>query len=1196
MKLTGLVSLVEEMPAFSELTEALQMRPSSPIALGLLRAAVPVVLAALQRSLQRPIVVLTTHSAHARQLAEHLKSWVSDPTTVYRYPEPDVLSYERMPWAVETRQQRLTALATLNLKGAPGGNSAPIVIASIRAALRKTLPPREFLLGVRTIKQGQTARLSSLLAHWYAFGYDPVQVVEEPGQYSQRGGIVDVFPPQSDLPARIELFGDVIDSIRTFDPATQRSSGKLEAVTLIPAREALPRFGPIALQKFGALDLSTCHSAAHAEFARDAESLEQSALFHNIEFYIPYLYAQAGTLLDYLPESGILIVDDYVQLRAKAQDLGEQAEKLRRDMVGSGELPAGVRPAHLTWDEFEPELRRSLSVVLGDGGSGEPHALGEAFGVSPRYGGQVKRIVHDWPARTTPAQRGVVISRQVQRLADLFGASGAPAPVQQSIEAPPPPGTLTLVHGAFPEGWTLAGGRDLSEPDVVLLTDTEIFGTSRPEPRRPKARKSITPEAFFADVSPGDYVVHIDHGIGLFQRLVKLAVEPDGPEQEYLQIDYAAGDRLYVPIHQVDRLSRYVGGGVEPPVYRLGTADWDRVKVKAKRAIEDIATELLDLYAARQIVPGRAFTTDDAWQRELEASFPYVETQDQLEAIENVKKDMETARPMDRLVTGDVGYGKTEVALRAAFKAVSDGTQVAILVPTTVLAQQHYQTFQDRLNPFPVTVEMLSRFRSRKNQQEILKHLAEGQVDIVIGTHRLIQKDVNFKNLGLLIIDEEQRFGVAHKERLKQMRTEVDVLTLTATPIPRTLYMSLTGARDMSTIDTPPDERLPIKTRVAEYDDNMVRQAIVRELNRGGQVYFVHNRVHGIEQIAQRVHNLVPEATVAIGHGQMHEAELEKVMLDFAAGHVDVLVCTSIIESGLDIPNANTIIINRADRFGLAQLYQLRGRVGRSAVRAYAYLLYAPNQPLSAIATQRLEAIARASELGAGFQVSMYDLEIRGAGEFLGARQHGHIAAIGFDLYSRMLAQAIERLKRASSRPVHGEAAGHSEQPPEAEPVRDATEPARAMLEPLERLVQVSLPIPAFLPEDYIEDAELRLKLYRRMARLRTEHDIADMRQEMEDRFGPLPPEAEQLMFQLRVKVLALQGGVESIATDSGQFVIRFGQISDADRLHINRVLAGRGRLGRDQIWLARDESGAWRDLLIETLGILIVARSAHVV
>jgi transcription-repair coupling factor (superfamily II helicase) len=492
-------------------------------------------------------------------------------------------------------------------------------------------------------------------------------------------------------------------------------------------------------------------------------------------------------------------------------------------------------------------------------------------------------------------------------------------------------------------------------------------------------------------------VVHIEHGVGVFRGLVKLDFE--GVEREYLQVDYAENDRLYVPIHQADRLSRYVGVDDRPPqINRLGTADWSIVKRRAKRAVEEIAAELLEIYAARELASGHPFGQDTSWQDELEAAFPYVETDDQLRAIEQVKTDMEKPKPMDRLICGDVGYGKTEVALRAAFKATMDGTQVAVLVPTTVLAQQHYQTFIERLKPYPVFVEMLSRFRSKKEQKQIVDGMRQGTVDIVIGTHRLLQRDVVFNNLGLLIIDEEQRFGVSHKERLKKMRTEVDVLTLTATPIPRTLHMSLTGVRDMSTIDTPPAERLAIKTTVAEYDETLIRTAILRELDRGGQVYFVHNRVMGIEQMAQRVAKIVPEANVAVAHGQMPEHQLERVMLDFMSGKSDVLVCTSIIESGLDIPNANTIIINRADRFGLAQLYQLRGRVGRGAVRAYAYLLTPNNYELGEAAHKRLEAIAEASELGAGFRIAMRDLEIRGAGELLGARQHGHIAAVGFAL------------------------------------------------------------------------------------------------------------------------------------------------------------------------------------------------------
>ena len=570
----------------------------------------------------------------------------------------------------------------------------------------------------------------------------------------------------------------------------------------------------------------------------------------------------------------------------------------------------------------------------------------------------------------------------------------------------------------------------VSTSALWFLTDAELFGWGKPKPRRPQRTRAVAPEVFFADVQPGDYVVHLEHGIGQFKGLIKMAV--DGVEREYLQVEYAQSDQLYVPVHQADRLARYVGAGdATPSLHRLGTADWEQVKARARKAVAEIADELLELYAAREVVQGHAFSPDAAWQGELEASFPYVETEDQLIAIESVKHDMEQPRPMDRLICGDVGYGKTEVALRAAFKAVMDGKQVAILVPTTVLAQQHYTNFSRRLAAFPVSVAMLSRFQTPAQQDRTLSGLANGSTDLVIGTHRLLSNDVAFKDLGLLIVDEEQRFGVSHKEKIKQLRTEVDVLTLTATPIPRTLHMSLTGVRDLSTIDTPPEERLPIKTWVGDFDEGLVRQAVLRELDRNGQVYFVHNRVQGIEQIAARVSKIVPEARTAIAHGQMPEKELSAVMLAFAEGDYDILVCTTIIESGLDIPNANTIIINRADTFGLAQLYQLRGRVGRSAVRAYAYLLVDKYKTLTEDSRRRLEAIQEASDLGAGFRIAMRDLEIRGAGELLGARQHGHIAAVGFDLYTRLLAQAVQEAR---------ERAGGASKPP-----RDDDEAERAV-------------------------------------------------------------------------------------------------------------------------------------------------------
>ncbi len=666
--------------------------------------------------------------------------------------------------------------------------------------------------------------------------------------------------------------------------------------------------------------------------------------------------------------------------------------------------------------------------------------LARSFIPGPRYGGKTKQIVADIAKLRSGGNLLVLVTRQAARLQSLLHEADIIAHVQNELGQEPLPHSTTLIQGVIGEGFVVRGltlddsyrqaavaqndedatlqpGAQPTGFNLYVLTDTELFGWSKPQARRRTAsRSTVAPEIFFADVKQGDYVVHLEHGVGVYDGLVRL--ELGGMEREYLQVSYARSDKLYVPVHQAERLSRYVGVGEKTPVVnRLGTADWQTVKDRAKRAVADIAEDLLKLYAERELVAGHAYSPDGPWQEELATSFPYEETDDQLTAIDAVKQDMEAGRPMDRLICGDVGYGKTEVAVRAAFKAVLDGKQVAILVPTTVLAQQHYRTLSQRLSRFPVHVEMLSRFRTPAQQARIVQGVHNGSIDLVVGTHRLLSQDLEFKDLGLLIIDEEQRFGVVQKEKLKELRTQVDVLTLSATPIPRTLHMSLSGVRDMSTINTPPKERLPIHTMLAEYDDVLIRQAIERELSRNGQVYVVHDRVRGIQVLADRIQRLVPEATVAVGHGQMPERHLEDVMFRFAEGEFDVLVATTIIENGLDIPNANTMIINRADHFGLAQLYQLRGRVGRSAQRGHCYLLYDKHVSLSYDARRRLSAIMESSEeLGAGFRIAMRDLEIRGAGDLLGARQHGHMDSIGFDLYTRLLAQAINEAKRKKVR------------------------------------------------------------------------------------------------------------------------------------------------------------------------------------
>jgi len=742
------------------------------------------------------------------------------------------------------------------------------------------------------------------------------------------------------------------------------------------------------------------------------------------------------------------------------------------------------------------------------------------------------------------------VSQQAARLADLFAEQDVSAGPSVAVEEPPPPGGLAVVQGSLPGGWIVSGP---DSEEVLLLTDTEIFGFTKQ--RRAAPRRGIDRGAFLAELKPGDYVVHIEHGIARFAGMARKAIE--GHEREYLELHYAEGDRLFVPIDQLHRVSRYVGPGEHvPTLTRLGSQEWARTKERVRRAVADLAQELLALYAAREVLSGHAFPPDSPWQLELEASFPYVETPDQLLAIRQVKQDMEQPRPMDRLVCGDVGYGKTEVAIRAAFKAVLDGTQVAILVPTTVLAQQHFQTFSERLAAFPLRVEMLSRFRSEGEQRRVLADLEDGSVDVVIGTHRLIQKDVQFKNLGLAIIDEEQRFGVGHKERLKKMRREVDVLTLSATPIPRTLYMSLSGIRDMSTMDTPPEERLPIKTYVAEFDERLVREAILRELDRGGQVYFVHNRVQSIDSVARRLREIVPEAEIGVGHGQMAEHELEQVMLDFVRGKVDVLACTTIIESGLDIPNVNTIIINQADKLGLAQLYQLRGRVGRGAHLAYAYLLYDRKGRLTETAQRRLQTIFEATELGAGFQIALRDLEIRGAGNLLGAEQSGQMAAVGFELYCQMLAEAVDRLR----------AVKEGLPPPTPREGREVT---------------IDLPLSAHLPESYVPDLNLRLALYQRMAQMESVEQVEELARELRDRFQAPPPLARNLLYVVRLRVLAMQAGVESISSEEGQIVLRLkeGRLLPAEALR-GRLPDG-AHVGRTQLRLERRRLGpAWPQAL----------------
>jgi transcription-repair coupling factor (superfamily II helicase) len=1251
MKLNGLLETGATLPAFRELLAGLEAGQAPGAPLAIYHAARPYLAALLARGLNRPLLLLTARSGRARQWVDELRSWLPDEAPVLFLADPDALPYERIAWTSETRQRRLEALGSLAME--PDNNAgsataparpatapyAPVVVASARALMQMTLPVREMRASLRPVRRGQRFDLNKVLASWVGLGYDSAPVVEAPGQFSRRGGIIDVWPPNLRRPVRLELFGDEVDSLRSFDPSTQRTSAQIEQTWIGPASEALPKLGEFALERLDKLDLSPCHPPARMEYEREREQLAEGTGFRNLEWYIPYLYSQPASILDYLPAGGWLLLDDAAELMGTLADLGGQAEQLSKDLLTAGDVPGGMVAPYFGVDVLREKITARPSLLLGsttmagwaarvEDQDAPAAQLARAFTAGPRYGGQVRKVTSDLENSLAAGAQVVMVSRQAGRLAEILAEAGhRVTPVE---DLPTLPVEVAVVQGVMEEGWLLR--RNGTGTDLWFLTDAELFGWGKPRPRRAQQSRAIAPEVFFADIKPGDYVVHMEHGIGQFQGLVQMAFE--GVQREYLQLEYAQGDKLYVPVHQADRLARYVGAGeVLPGLHRLGTADWEQVKARTKKAVAEIADELLELYARREVVQGHAFSPDAPWQAELEASFPYSETEDQLVAIEAVKHDMEQPQPMDRLICGDVGYGKTEVALRAAFKAIMDGKQVAVLVPTTVLAQQHFTNFTRRMAAFPVRVAMLSRFETPAQQTKALEGLASGSIDLVVGTHRLLSKDVIFKDLGLLIVDEEQRFGVTHKERIKQMRTEVDVLTLTATPIPRTLHMSLTGVRDLSTIDTPPEERLPIKTLVAEFDETMIRQAILREVDRNGQVYFVHNRVQGIEQMAARLQKLVPEVRIVIGHGQMAEKELSSVMLKFAEGEYDVLVCTSIIESGLDIPNVNTIIINRADQFGLAQLYQLRGRVGRSAVRAYAYLVVDKYKTLTHDARRRLEAIEEASDLGAGFRIAMQDLEIRGAGELLGARQHGHIAAVGFDLYTRILAQAVkESRERAKAAAVAQQAASARlaavAQPPSGDGQEDgmqaeeapagapetealsapaatgtpvangATATARrrenfprhaSVADPMTPAVTLELNIPAALPEEYVPETALRLQLYRRLAGLTSLGAVDEIRQEFIDRFGPLPVEVENLLFVVRIKVMALAAGVEAVSQEEGQLVIKSAHLENvgaglAEQLRNQGIPA---RLARRAIWLPMRENDQWRrDLAVVLQGI----------
>jgi transcription-repair coupling factor (superfamily II helicase) len=1095
---TYLVSAIESFRLVDQALEALDQGTPCTIA-DLPAAAKPLLTAAIAKKRSGPILLVASRQDRAERLHTALAEYLPPERMPLLWPSPDALPYEQLPIDHEAQIRMQVVLDQLNQED----DTRPVIVTSISGLMRLVAPPEQIAERTLSIRVGQRLRIERLMEWATSAGYRHDPLVQEPGAVARRGGIVDIFPTGAEQPIRVDFFGDDIESIRRFNPHNQRSIAPVSRVRLLPPA-AIPvwRLKDIAPQ-LRRLDIDDLRPEVRDEWLHALDQIEVGNVPTSVDLYTGFLIPERTTLLDFLPQTTTVVIDQRDQVELAGQQIDNQAEELERTFIDSGEIPEGLTKPFLGYRDVIGKVGAFPGISIGDDIEQADYLIaGDGITSPPAFGGRMQSVIETLRERLEDGWRIAIGTDQVDRLTEILEEANifplrtkGPRSEIESI----PVGAVVVNSSDLTSGWSWPEGK------LELWTDLEIFGF-RKQARRAGKRTSAEGRTFAQSLQPGEYVVHIDHGIAKFSGLVRM--ETHGTEREYLLLVYERGDKLYVPVDQSDRVTRYNGAGLAPQLNRLGSGEWTTTKRRARRAIREMAFELIQLYAHRESGAGNGFPPDTKWDAELADSFPFVETPDQATAIDQVTRDMETQRAMDRLVCGDVGFGKTEVAIRAAFKAVNGGSQVAILVPTTVLALQHFSTFTERLAAFPVRVEMLSRLRNQKEQRQILTDLKSGAVDIVIGTHRLVQRDVEFKNLGLVVVDEEQRFGVRQKEFLKQLKTDTDVLTMSATPIPRTLHMSLSGIRDISMIETAPQARLPIRTFVTGFSDQLVREVILREIDRGGQVYFVHNRVHDIDILLEKLRKIVPEARFGVGHGQMDENVLEDVMLGFIRHEFDVLVCTTIIESGVDIPNVNTMIIDNADTLGLTQLYQLRGRVGRSANRAYAYLLYQPHKYLKAEARERLETIQEATELGAGLRVAMRDLEIRGAGNILGGEQSGHIGAIGYDLYVRLLNQAVEEIRTGTP---------SIEQGP----------------------VTLDLPLTALIPADYIADTELRLRTYAQVAAAGTANELDDVADELRDRFGDFPQEVEHLLALIRLRIRSADLGIESVVEREREIVVR---------------------------------------------------------
>ena len=1077
-------------------------------------------LAALWQEIPRSMLVLTYTPSEAEKIITDLRGILGAAGEVVLFPAYDLMAHEEA-------YEKETAGARLSVLGRLARGERLLVVACWPALQRKIIPPevlREFTF---RLAAGDEMERDSFLQKLVEMGFERTEKVDRSGQFSVRGSIVDLYPPDREEPLRIEFFGDEIESIRAFDPETQKSSNRLQAVEVLPAREGLwseqeleaavgelPKLIQEQAGRFRNRGDEKTAVQLEESFQAALEKMTGGRVFPGIERFLPLIRRDLQPFWHYLP-GALVVIDEPVRGTEYLRVLEEEHSRTLGSFLEQGLLLPEETDLYIPAAELQRAMARVAllqmsAVATALKGTGDYYGTTLPLRPAPKFAGQGLRL----PAELANRQKngwvvGLALSgsgRREHKAKALREEEGLEP--FKIVTGEPATGAGNYLPGYIyflPTG--LSSGLELPMEKVLLLTETEIFGRLRPQRRaRPRYAKEGVRLTDFAELEPGDYVVHINHGIGIYRGLKKEEVQ--GAVRDYLEVEYAAGDRLFVPTDQFHLLQKYVGSPEAPPkINRLGGGDWQRVKNRVKESLREMADSLLQLYAARLSTRGHSFAPDTPWQQEFEEAFAYEETPDQIRAGEEIKRDMESPRPMDRLLCGDVGYGKTEVAMRAAFKAIMDGKQVAVLAPTTILAQQHFQTFTQRFSGYPVKIAVLSRFQSPSEQARIIREIKAGGIDLVIGTHRLLSRDIHFKDLGLLIIDEEQKFGVAHKERLKELKKNVDALALTATPIPRTLYMSMVGIRDISMIETPPEDRHPVRTYVMEFNEKVIAEAIRREMARKGQVFFVYNRVETIDSMAIYLQDLVPEARIAIAHGQMSEDTLEEVMLSFYEGSADVLVCTTIIENGLDIPNVNTIIVYDADRLGLAQLYQLRGRVGRSNRVAYAYFTYRKDKVLAETAEKRLAAIRDFTDLGSGFKIALRDLEIRGAGNLLGPEQHGHIAAVGFELYCRLLEEAMK--ERQGEKKV---------EPPD--PV-------------------VELAVDAYLPDTYIRDPGQKVEIYKKVAALRSPEEVDALEEEMKDRFGPLPAPAGNLLETVRVKILAKRLGINAITMQRGDVVAR---------------------------------------------------------